>query len=311
MPTECEAAKTVFMLWLLSLPADQRTKPILCVVGTVGSGKTRAVVGACQFYGMTPRINALTEKGEDEFWNSANTGGIYGLDNADTKTKWLVDALAAASTGGTREKRKLYTDSDVIIQRARAAVAVTSSNPSFGSDSGLADRLLVVRLHRIDMQTAESAITDEILAARDAGLSWVAHTLSKALADTAPTPDGLNRRHPDFADLAVRIARALDIETEAIDALRWAEKDKSLFNLEHSDVGQGLLAVIKPETPFSGTAAALLELLRESDEYFNGNYWNAKRMGRKLSAIWPHIKTVFNRAVMHDARGGKLYEIYA
>ena len=311
MAVDSEAGRTVLKVWLLSLVTDQRTKPVLCVAGDVGSGKTRAIVGVFQLFGITPRVSALLERGEDDFWNSLNHSGLFCLDNADTKTRWLPDALAAASTDGCREKRQLYTDSGVVIQRANSWCAVTSANPSFGSDSGLADRLLVIRLHRREMATAESAITDEIAAVRDGALSWIAQTLSKALADTAPTPEGLNRRHPDFADMAVRIGRAMGEGDNVINALRWAETDKSLFNLEQSDVGQGLLAAITGGETFRGTAKDLLEVLRGSDDYFAKDYWTPRKLGKRLAGIWPHVKAVFSEAVAMDSRDGKLYELTA
>src|ERR1035437_9085016 len=118
---------------------------------------------------------------------------------------------------------------------------------------------------RDDEATSDVALTDEILANRDAGLSHLAETLRAALADTAPTPAGLNRRHPDFAAIAVRIGRALSREAEAVAALKHAEADKSAFCLENDNIGAALLAYLRTVKSFSGTAGELAPHLIATD----------------------------------------------
>jgi len=293
MKTAAPHARDLLRLWLLSLPTNQRCKPPLVSSGPIGSGKTRLAVGVSELYGMTPRVLKLDESKETDFWTSLDAGGLVCFDNADTHVKWLADALAAAATDGTNEKRRLYTDTDIIQQRARAWVLLTSANPTFANDAGLSDRLLVIRLQRRDTETAESALSAEIAQHRDAGLSFVAHTLSRALADTAPVAEGLNRRHPDFAAFAVRLGRAIGRETEFVAALQAAEADKARFNLENDDVGAGLLELMQRSSHLSGTAAELIDALKEVDTTFDDPRWTVKRLGKRLAKIWPHLEDMF------------------
>ena len=283
--------KMLFILWASSLPSDQRTKPPLVTTGPVGSGKTRAIVGIFELFGIPPRVAAVTKNGEGDFWAAMDSGGLACFDNADSRIDWLPDALAAAATAGCQEKRRLYTDAERVVLRARSWVAVTSANPSFAADAGLSDRLLVVRLNRRSGETAESVLADEIGAARDAGLSWICHVIADALLDSAPTPSGLNQRHPDFASFAVRIGRAIGMEVEAVAALRAAEADKSLFNLENDTIGAAILEAMRRGAPFTGTAAELLELIKTADASLEGNL-SARRLGKRLSKLWPHLEAV-------------------
>ena len=283
--------KDLFRFWATSLPTDQSTKPPLCLTGPIGSGKTRAIRGLFELYGMPERVNAVHKNGEGDFWVAMESGGLSCFDNADTRTDWLADALASAATGGCMEKRRLYRDKDRVTLRARSWVAVTSANPSFAADAGLADRLLVIRLNRRRGKTAEAALSAEVLAARDAGLSWIAQTLAAALADRDPVPDGLNARHPDFAALAVRIGRAIGRETEAVAAMKTAEADKSLFALENDSIGSTLLECLASR-PFTGSAADLLAAMVETDPALESKL-SVKRLGRRLSALWPHLQAVF------------------
>lgn len=304
MTTAAEHGRLLVKLWTCSLPSDQRTKPPLVASGTVGSGKTRLVRGIFELYGLPPRIAAVLNHGEGDFWAAMDAGGLACFDNADTRVDWLADALAAAATAGTCEKRRLYTDADRVSLKARSWVAVTSASPSFAGDAGLADRLLVIRLERRTGETAESTLADEIAHNRDGGLSWICQTLSHALADTEPVPAGLNARHPDFAALAVRIGRAIGQGPEAIEALQAAESDKSLFNLENDWVGAVLLDLLQAQT-FTGTAAELLQALIVVDPSLDGKL-SVKRLGKRLSKLWPHLQSTFKAVQDRDGHSKEI-----
>jgi hypothetical protein len=121
----------------------------------------------------------------------------------------LPDAVAAAATGGASRRRKLYTNAETVTLRARAWISLTSVNPTFGSDAGIADRILRIRMGRVGGDSSDVDLLNQIHDNRDAALSHVCQTSRTALADRLPVPGGLNHRHPDFATFAVRIGRAL------------------------------------------------------------------------------------------------------
>ena len=292
------ACPMLLRLWATALPADGKTKPPLCVTAPV-EPEDRRCPGLFALMGLPETVNAVTKTGEGDFWAAVDAGGLVCFDNVDTRVDWLADALAAAATAGTFTKRRLYTDRDRVTLRARAAIAVTSANPTFAADAGLADRLLVVRLNRRTGETAESALFDEVRAARDAGMSWIAHTLARALADVAPVPSGLNARHPDFAALAVRIGRAMGREAEAVNAMRAAEADKHLFNLENDAVGAALLELVSAG-PFEGSARELLEALKVIDPAFEGRL-SDKRLGKRLQKLWPHLENTLGARKERDS----------
>ncbi len=295
-------------IWTLSLPTCQETKAPLVLAGGVGSGKTKAAQGVFELYGLFPRIVKAKEDGEADFWTSVDVGGLFCLDNADTKFKWLPDALAAAATNGKSEKRQLYTDSCIVRQHANSWLLVTSANPTFASDAGLADRLIVVRVNRRN-ETADTVLSREIAENRNAGLSWIAHALSKALADNGRVEGNLNKRHPDFAEFAVRLGRAIGRERETIDALMAAEKDKSLFNVENDVIGSGLINLIKLRGGFRGTANELLGAFKEVDDSFNNFRWSSRNLAKHLKAIWPHVQGVFDADASPGHAGILVYSI--
>jgi hypothetical protein len=289
-------------LWACTMLTHQRTKPPLCISGTVGSGKTRLAVGLFELLGFPPRVSAITKNGESDFWAQVACGGLVTFDNADTRNDWLADSLAAAATDGGHEKRRLYTDAERVYLRARSWVIITSANPTFAADGGLADRLLVVRLDRLKKETAESSLSDEIAAARNAGLSWMAVMIHRALADTSGVPSAINRRHPDHAQMAFRIGRAMGLEREAIAALQAAEADKSSFNLENDPLGSVLLELTEQSAVgLHGTASELAQEIINFDPYWDGKL-SSKSFGRRVTKLWPHLEQSLQATMTQDSR---------
>jgi hypothetical protein len=289
-------------LWILSLPTNPASKPPLCLAGDIGSGKTRLAKGIAELFGLPFVANKAEDFGEDSFWASLDAGGLFTLDNCDSKNKWLADAVASAATDGCSQRRKLYTDAERVTLRARAWLALTTANPTFASDSGLADRLLLVRMNRRTDETSDASLSDEIRKHRNAGLSFIARTLATALADTQRTPAGLNQRHPDFAAFAVRIGRAIGREAETIHALKSAEQDKSLFCLENDSIATALLAALASGETFTGTAGELRAKLIETDPEL-ADKLSARRLGKRLSMLWPHLEKVLATAKQETGRG--------
>ncbi len=299
-------------LWAISLPTNPKNKPPLVLAGTIGSGKTRYALGLAELYGLPidGRTIKIEEYGERDFWPILEAGGLAIVDNADTHAKWLADALASASTGIGQTKRKLYADSDLVKMRARSWIMITTARPdAFAGDPGLADRLLVVRMDRRTGETRDGELSQEILRHRDAGLSWICERLSEALEDTCEPPVNINKRHPDFAALAVKIGRAIGKEPEAIKALTAAENDKSLFCLESDSLGSALLAQIRAQGEFKGVASVLLQSMREHGHIDPESRLTAKGLGKRLEGLWPHIESVLGGHREKDRSGTWCYRI--
>ena len=301
--------------WATSLPTDPKNKPPLCSTGPVGSGKTKLATAIAELYGLPVVANNVQQRdGDKDFWVGVNAGGILILDNCDTRNRWLADAVAAHATGGHRDKRQLYTDAGRITLRARAWLCLTTANPTFASDPGLTDRLLVVRMDRRTDENADSFLSDEVLAHRDAGLSFISETLRAALADKKPVPPGLNHRHPDFAAFAVRIGRAIGREEKFVAMLRAAEEDKSMFCLQNDYVASAILDLVAREESFEGTAAQLRSKLDDvNDQQFTDKSGKptAKSIGKRLTALWPHLEKILDAQSEENRDHIKIYNLKA
>jgi hypothetical protein len=296
--------RDLLKIWAISLPTNPASKPPLCAVGPIGSGKTRMASAVAELYGIPALTNNVEDFGEDSFWANIDAGGLFTLDNCDTRTKWLPDAVASAATAGCSQRRKKYTDSETITLRARAALCLTTANPTFASDAGLADRLLVLRMNRRTDETSDARLSQEVADHRDAGLSFISRVLCRALADKEATPGGLNQRHPDFAAFCVRIGRAIGRKDEVVKALKAAEQDKSLLCIETDFVGSALLEYLENKESFNGTATELRDELIRADSELEDKL-SAKRLGKRLDMVWPHLEKVFRAEKEKDSHTRK------
>ena len=295
---EGERAKTLIKLWLCTLPINPANKPLLVFVGGVGSGKTKAATGVFRVLGIDNSICDFTRDSKiDDFWTVVNQGGVITVDNVDARIPWLPQSLAAASTGGSMKARKLYSSGEVVVRKANAWIVITTASPQFAQDAGCADRILKIELYRRDEPTSDSALDADIAEKRDGLLSYIARAVHGAMAVNASPPDGLNRRHPDWAAWAWRIGVALGIREAAEDALYGAEEDKSLFTIV-SDEAFGLPFVRYRDSltaEWEGDAAQLLtsltsaRIITEED----ARHLSARGIGRRLSASWPFYRQVF------------------
>jgi hypothetical protein len=248
-------------LWVLGLFAKHRTKPCIVFTGSMGSGKSRTAKGIYEMIGAPYRLSTVKENGELDFWVSLNDGGLCCFDNVDSRNKWFADAMQAASTDGRTEVRKMYTH-EMMQLVANASVMLTSNNPTFATDSGLSDRLIIVRLDKTRAHSSDKGLTDDFLSRRGQTLTWIARTLSTALADDRPIDANINMRHPDFADFGLRCGRACGLYDEARDAMKAAEMDKNLFPIENDFVAKKILETISENGgQFEGTSSDLSAIL--------------------------------------------------
>jgi hypothetical protein len=164
--------------------------------------------------------------------------------------------------------------------------------------------------------TSDEALSLEVAASRDAGLSFIANTLSNVLEDTEPAPEGLNSRHPDFATTAVRIGRAMGQEEQIVSALRAAEMDKSIICVENDAITVALVELVKQQeesvgigAAISGTASEFVGFLQQYDlKAFEK--LTARRFSNKVGNLWSHLEKVL-KATKETTHGGFLNYTFA
>ena len=305
---QSEHGRMIARMWFLGLASCLRSYPAIVFTGKMRSGKSRTAKGIFELLGAPVRLSAIRANGENDFWTVVNKGGVVCFDNVDTKNAWFGDAMQLACTDGSTESRTLFTNEETTTLRANAKMIMTSNNPMFASESGLADRLQIVRLDQFDgrngKESGDTAITEAIAAHRNAALTWFVRTVSRALADHEPVEANVNLRHPDFAAFAMRCARSLSgaAYQQSILALKSAEFDKALLTVQNNSttnyIYEALLArFTNPETcqgEWEVTASDLMDAIVEiHPDLEKSKYLSATSIGKALGRYFDQLAVLF------------------
>lgn len=292
------ANRLIFKLWAMLVPFAFGSKPPISVTGGAGSGKTAVIRGLFRLFGLVQRsvsVESDPSKGESSLWVQLNSGGLLLLDNVDYNPKWFANTVEAASTGAAKEVKKLYTNAEIMRLEPRAAIAITSIKSLFASSQALSDRMLHIKLNRVQAkETKDSELYREVDDVRDDALTFMAWKIASVLADNKPVRH-VNRRHPDFGAYALRMGRALGVEEDAYRAMRLAEQQKFLQNLRSDTFGEMWLNLIRAPETF--TAADFVLKMRNLDERFvDREGWNSVRVGRAIEKLRESLVFLYDLA---------------
>lgn len=299
-------------LWFLNLFMCDQNKPILLVNGPRGSGKTFLLQGMKQFLGIRTNgqlddsYNKMekSDKGAENFWIIIDKGRFEIFDNFDTKISWADNDFQVASTGGTHKTRELYKTDVLVTLYARAFFALTSNNAVFTSEGGgLPDRIIKIgTIGRPKVSKGPAELKADNMAHREEYMTFVLRTLAAALADKGKVDENINRRHPEFAEFAVRCGRAMGCEAEAIRALSTAEIEKSVLPLMNDMIAKEIVAVLLNQEKVGDlgfTAGEMTDMIiggldaDDVDEKTKAIY-GARRIGKTIKKFEADFATIFN-----------------
>ena len=305
---QSEHGRMIARLWFLGLVSCLRSYPAIVFTGRMRSGKSRTAKGVFELLGAPVRLSAIRANGENDFWTVVNKGGVVCFDNVDTKNAWFGDAMQLACSDGSTESRTLFTNDQTTTLRANAKIVMTSNNPMFASESGLADRLQIVRLEQFDgkngKESGDSSITEAIAKKRDSALTWLVRTVSRALADSEDVEPNVNMRHPDFAAFSMRCARALssDAYKQSILALKSAEFDKALLTIQNNSTTNYIFEALSARftnpvfagQEWDGTASDMMDAIVEiHPDLEKSKYLSATSIGKALGRYFDQFAVLF------------------
>lgn len=145
-----EDQKILLAVWTFALPFAEILPaiPVLLLEGSKGAGKSVALKRIQALVLGRVKLQNLTKRDEEAFGVILLRNPITVLENVDSYLDWLPDALAAYVTGGEWTRRKLYTDTEEIVIKPRAFVAVSTRDAVSFKRDDVADRCIVIRLER-------------------------------------------------------------------------------------------------------------------------------------------------------------------
>jgi hypothetical protein len=309
-----DEARTLMATWFMFtfFKNVAGSRPLLAIMGQPGSGKTTAFMRlSTLLYGKISGIAGVTTP--DQFDQGVSSFPIFVLDNVDTWERWLPDRLAQSAATIDNVKKKLYTDTDTVIMRRDALLAITAHDPKFGR-ADVADRLLILNMKRID---DTDFLADEGLLDIPRATMWgqILYDLQNILRTAPPTIEE-HLRIQDFAELGAWIAAGMGLLPHFRSALVKLRSTQKTFAMS------GDMALVEALTLFSERQVtpikmsphelySKLEFFSKDPQAFGRRIRNAAALDNKLWAMQDALKQILNIEAITDEFGRRTWSIAA
>lgn len=315
--------KMAITVWLFALafPDMMPTKPLLMLEGAAGSGKSSAaqLIQLALMGAKKPMI--LQKNKEDDFGVILLRSPIAVFDNTDSYIEWVPDAICSYTTSGMWTKRKFYTDSEEIVIKPHAFIAVASKNPASFRREDVADRCILIRLERRSTFTNQARLEDEVASLRGKLLGEYLYHLNRIvaiLADPSQIPqsdDDSALRMADFSLMARLVGKVLSWgDADITDMLLALQSERDAFINEDDPLVEILtdwLAYRVGGRYNIGRVVTLSELFADLEGMAQATqkpfYKSAKILAQKMRS--PHIESEFI-VIANNVKGRRTYQMW-
>jgi hypothetical protein len=188
---------------------------------------------------------SVRDEKEDGFIAAVTNHTVLGMDNADTRVKWLEDDLATYATGVAYRLRRYFTTNEEVSYLPRAAVMISSRDPHFNRPD-VAERLLPLHCRRPDAYVDEQALFEQLQRDRGAifgGLLNLAGQIADTLEDVKPPR--LPFRMADFATFGWVFSKTSGNADQWVAILQKLERAQARFAAEGNSISIALRELLK------------------------------------------------------------------
>lgn len=183
--------------------------PILLLDGQAGSGKSSALKTI--IHTIDPKVGAQSglPENEGDLIAATYSAGVASFDNLSTLAK-MSDKLCRLSTGGGLQKRRLYTDNEVVSYDAMKPLLVVGIDPTFYKQD-LTERIVRVTLKKPDEYMEDETFNRRLENERAGWLGAVLDLVSLCIRDV-PDVREVTSRFATYVRVGEVIARFLGYE---------------------------------------------------------------------------------------------------
>lgn len=296
-----EEARVLLKVWFLFtlLRSAAVSRPILALFGQPGAGKSTTFRRIYTLlYGKYRGLSSVTNA--DDFDHAVASDPLVVLDNVDTWERWLPDRLAASISNIDIVKRKLFTDSDIVVLKRQAMIAITAHNPQFGRED-VTDRLLLLNLKRLEHFQPEADIIERIDRLRSVLWYAITQDLQTILNASQPSKDEIPQmRVEDFARIGYWIAKALGVGEQFTSVVNKVRISQKMFSVEEEQMLVDAIAKMvehdNEETVWR-SAGQLWTILSDHCTQdtlgFQKKYKSPVALGKKLWSLQDALKEAF------------------
>jgi len=279
--------------------------------GTQGSGKSAAVALMQLALMGVSKPMILQRNKEDDFGVILLRSPLAVFDNTDSYIEWVPDAVCAYTTSGQWVKRKLYSNSEEVVIKPHAFIAVASKNPASFRREDVADRCLIMRLERRANFTAFETLRQDVLAQRGALLGEYLWYVNQLIAYMRTHGDVMERnetaRMADYARFARAVSAVLGWPLDTIDDLMASiAHERDTFINEDDPLVQLLEHWVKKNARRPVTVQKLFSDLDALAPMLGATFYKSPRvLAQKVRS--PHIDRAFKVKVT-VREGQKFFE---
>ena len=188
--------------WLYSTFFLGKSKPMLVIEGTRGSGKSTMFKGlAWTLEGANADVTDISDGSVEEVRVMIRGKHHVFLDGLEDASKPMQNLLSTVSTGSQQTKRVLYTDNEQVTYDLNAALGITAMSIEYFRKD-LLDRAIILTTKRFDMFSSIEDIQSKIKKHRPEIWTEILHDLNDMVARKetwVPQPSKL--RMNNFVDV--------------------------------------------------------------------------------------------------------------
>jgi len=260
----------LFACSLLTLMLPSGPYAVLVLTGEQGSAKSTTIDRTRAVIDPTSSPRRQLPKDLRDLMIAAESAHVLSFDNLSHISPAISDALCMLSTGGGVSVRELYTDREETIFNAKRPVLLNGIE-DVTTRPDLLDRSVIFDLPAIpDGERREEAEMEvAFVAARPRILGALLDALCRALALHPRIQLSSKPRMADYARWGAAAEQAFGFpEGSFLAAYTRNRGEAHSIAIENSAVGAALLALVRDQRDWTGTAGELMETLetRYADE---------------------------------------------